>query len=395
MLTRITSRGAQPITMELGQPLDKIRIPVYGVYDDSVHLSMNPDSWSFKGFDPNKLGIQNVTITYVQDGVPYSTVVPVDVVVPAYTPYDTSYTTSSYDTNTNWNSQTETQPQQSLPVQVQPLQQVSPTRIASRNNFQKLGKNMTGNDGHKTAIQVFSGNTGFYAVANKDMFTVREKLNKSDFTVMAVFSGSLVNVPQDSFTVLRFDDHVATPGYKEAQVFIQYGGRQEEVTVFFNVVKPEAVGASLVATTSKIQYFLGDTIDKSSVTVTYKGTKLGDGEWDFTGMDSSKVGPKTITVVYDTTPDQKGDIVLTSFAVDVKPRVNALAAVTTKGEYRYGEAFDYDSLKVTWFDQNGRAVMVPSRSVQIVGFDTTGKSTIDPYVIYNGMKAPINVVEKY
>jgi hypothetical protein len=354
-----------PIQLEYGKPLDKVKIPVYGVYRDStmsndVSLSIYPDKWSYSKFDPTRSGNQILTIEYKQDGVKYTT----DVLVN---------------------------------VSSQPIMQ--PTIIQTTKNpiildSRKSGKIMA-KTGYKTAIQVFPGNTGFYAVPNKDTFVVGEQLNKSDFTVIAIINGSMINVPEDQFTVTRFQEVVSQPGYRQGQLFVRYGGHERDISVFLNVVKAGASSNGLVATTQKTQYYIGDTIDKGSVTIKYNGNTVPSSEWDFIGMDSSKVGDKTIIVIYDMTPGEAGGTVTTTFKVNIGTRVNALAATTTKGEYRYGESFDYSSLKVTYFDHNGVPSNIPATSVKVMGFDSTGASTIDPYVVYNGLKAPINVVEGY
>jgi hypothetical protein len=152
---------------------------------------------------------------------------------------------------------------------------------------------------------------------------------------------------------------------------------------------------TLTVTTTKTEYYYGEALDKSTITVKRNNIVIDNSECQFTGMNSSVLGRHVIRVSHDTSPEVPGGIIYAEFIIEVKAKTNALSAVTTKGEYHYGEAFDYDSLKVTWFDHTGKAINIPSRLVKIVGFDTTGVGNIDPYVVYKNMTAPINVVESY
>jgi hypothetical protein len=204
----------------------------------------------------------------------------------------------------------------------------------------------------------------------------------------------MVEVPSSNFTVLGFPEAVSKPGQSVVSVVGTYNNQKTDCSVYITVVGRGVPISLLTASVSKEQYFVGDTIDKDTVIVKYKGVVVPSSEWSHGGMDSSTPGRKTITIYYDTTPGEPGGVVSTTISIYVeKSNTTVLSAVTTRGVYRRGESFDYDSLKVTLHTPDGSNKVIPSRRVNIIGFDTMKVSNIEPIVEYNGLTAPINVIE--
>jgi hypothetical protein len=246
---------------------------------------------------------------------------------------------------------------------------------------------------YSAAIQILPNSTGFYAVANKDVFYVNEPLNINDFSLFYLSRGSILQVPLSGYTVLGFEEAVAQPGQGLVSVVGTYSNQKTDCSVYITVIKKGVPVSPLSITTTRDEYTIGQAIDKKSITVKYLGTEVAENDWSYTGMDSRSTGLKTITVYYDLTQKEHGGIVTATFTVNVTPADTVvLSAVTTKGVYRRGEAFDYGSLIVTKHLPDGTDIPINPRQGKVVGFSTTSASNIEPYFEFEGLRAPINVI---
>jgi hypothetical protein len=353
----------------IGAPLDKDSIVVNLI--SATGEVTTASTWD-ADYNPNKIGIQKVPIRFRN----HTTYINVEVVGSA-TQIESN---EIIDVVSHGVRENGTQVY-GLPMTTRTKKQTTPKTLGDSN------------DGGRVAITILSNGSGFYAESKRDVFTVGQRFDISDFALFYVTAnGSLVTeVPVGNWVVLDYATAVAEEGNRMVTVAGNYAGQRAQCCVFITVGKEYKPISGLRATPSKTNYSIGEAIDKSTVAVTYNGTNIAPADWEYSGMDSSSSGAKVITVYYDTTPESVGGVVFTTFTVTIGLRTNVISAVTTKNTYRKGEPFDYGSLKVTLHAPSGD-IIIPSNQVRILNFNSSDVGKVDPMVEYKGMTAPINVI---
>ncbi|MBR5514576.1 MAG: bacterial Ig-like domain-containing protein [Clostridia bacterium] len=182
--------------------------------------------------------------------------------------------------------------------------------------------------------------------------------------------------------------NTSVPGKKTLTV--SYSG----VTTTFDITIKEAPISKITVNTlpTKQSYSIGEAFDSTGlkITVHYKsgGRRSITSGFDLSGFDSASGGTKTITVTYE------GHTV--TFTVEiVEPNIDyiELHTLPKKTEYKMGESFDSEGLKITIYYKNGTKRNTTSGFI-VNGFDskTAGKKTLT--LNYNGKTLQFDVVVK-
>lgn len=140
--------------------------------------------------------------------------------------------------------------------------------------------------------------------------------------------------------------------------------------------QPEATLISITATTTKVTYNIGETLDKTTITVVayYSDSTndtLADTEYTVAGFDSATAGVKSVTISFGGKTAGLSIVVLEAEVVDTSVLALQIATLPSKLSYRPEEAFDGTGLVVRAIRANGVIETITSDDYVVTGFDST------------------------
>ncbi len=220
----------------------------------------------------------------------------------------------------------------------------------------------------------------------KTEYWIGEKLDTTGLTLVASYSDESTQEITEGFTVTGFNSEVAG-----AQTLtVTYKGLSDSFTV--TVKQPELTGIEIVIPPVKTEYWLGESLDTTGLTLvaSYSDESTQEITEGFTvsGFNSAVAGAQTLTVTY------MGATV--SFAVTVKqPDLTGIEIVIPprKTEYWIGETLDTTGLTLLASYTDGSEAEI-SKDFTVTGFNSAVAGVQTLTVTYMGATASFTVTIK-
>ncbi len=133
---------------------------------------------------------------------------------------------------------------------------------------------------------------------------------------------------------------------------------------------------SITATSSKVTYNVGETLDKTTIDVVayYSDSTnetLADDEYTVAGFNSAAAGVLTVTITFEGKTAQLSIVILEAETIDTSVLALQIAALPDKLSYRPEESFDYTGLVVKAIRANGEIETISRFEYVMSGFDST------------------------
>ena len=215
-----------------------------------------------------------------------------------------------------------------------------------------------------------------------------EQFDKTGISAaLTMADGSSSNAGEDKLSVSGYNAQILGAQTLQADFT---GAKGDTLSDSFEVNVLNYESSLEIVSFGKTEYSYGDELDTSALSVravmadsTRKA--LQNSSLSVSGYDPIIVGDQELTVSFT---NAKGDIITTVYTVNVKNTGTSIkVSAPTKTEYYYGEALDTAGMEVTLENIDGTSTPVDNSAVTVVGFIPTKlgeQSIIVSYITTDG-----------